>query len=123
MTGADGVTRLAEEYFVEPGRSNAELLEIVKALSVQGTGGAVELRSAIVEAYGRLLAHHPELAGNVANDLSDWKVVRFVPRLREILNAGVGLDEASRFAIAMYLSSADQGGSSKAVFTRSGGLR
>ncbi|MCF6119805.1 hypothetical protein L2449_23500 [Mesorhizobium muleiense] len=123
MTGADGVTQLAEEYFVEPGRSNAELLEIVKALSVQGTGGAVELRSAIIEAYGRLLAHHPELAGNVANDLSDWKVVRFVPRLREILNAGVGLDDASHFAIAMYLSSADQGASSKAVFTRSGGLR
>ncbi|TIM28719.1 MAG: hypothetical protein E5Y63_19210 [Mesorhizobium sp.] len=123
MTGADGVTQLAEEYFVEPGRSNAELLEIVKALSVQGTGGAVELRSAIIEAYGRLLAHHPELAGNVANDLSDWKVVRFVPRLREILNAGVGLDDASHFAIAMYLSSADEGGSSKAVFQRSGGLR
>lgn len=123
MTGADGVTQLAEEYFVEPGRSNAELVEIVKALSVQGTGGAVELRSAIVEAYGRLLAHHPELAGNVANDLSDWKVVRFVPRLREILNAGVGLDEASHFAIAVYLSSVDEGGSSKAVFTRSGGLR
>ncbi|RWO26114.1 hypothetical protein [Mesorhizobium sp.] len=123
MTGADGVTQLAEEYFVEPGRSHAELLEIVRALSVQGTGGAVELRSAIIEAYGRLLAHHPELAGNVANDLSDWKVLRFVPRLREILNAGVGLDDASHFAIAMYVSSADEGGSSKAVFTRSSGPR
>ncbi|MCV3206861.1 hypothetical protein OHD62_09420 [Mesorhizobium sp. YC-39] len=123
MTGAVGVTQLAEEYLVEPGRSSAELIEIVKAMSVQGKEGAAELRSAIVEAYGRLLAHHPELAGNVANDLSDWKVVRFVPRLREILNAGVGLDEASHFAIAMYLSSADEGGSSKAVFTRSGGLR
>ena len=123
MTGADGVTQLTEEYFVEPGRSNAELIEIVKALSVQGTGGAVELRAAIVDAYGRLLVHHPELAGYVANDLSDWKVARFVPRLREILNAGVGLDEASHFAIAVYLSSADEGGSAKAVFTPSGGLR
>jgi hypothetical protein len=123
MTGADGVTQLAEEYFVEPGRSNAELIEIVKALSIQGTGGAVELRAAIVDAYGRLLAHHPKLAGYVANDLFDWKVVRFVPRLREILNAGVGLDEASQFAVAVFLSSADEGGSAKAGFTPVGGLR
>ncbi|RWP34421.1 hypothetical protein [Mesorhizobium sp.] len=123
MTGTDGLKQLAEEYFADPDRSSTELIAIVKALSVQGNGGRAELRSAIVEAYGRLLAHHPELAGNVANDLSDWKVVRFVPRLREILNAGVGLDDASHFAIAMYLSSADEGASSKAVFTRSGGLR
>ncbi len=123
MSGADGVTQLTEEYFVEPGRSNAELIEIVKALSIQGTGGAVELRAAIVDAYGRLLAHHPELAGYVANDLFDWKVVRFMPRLREILNAGLGLDEASHFAVAVYLSSADEGGSAKAGFTPVGGLR
>jgi hypothetical protein len=123
MTGADGVAQLTEEYFIEPGRSSAELIEIVKALSIQGTGGAVELRPAIVDAYGRLLVNHPELAGYVANDLSDWKVVRFVPRLREILNAGVGLDEASHFAVAVYLSSADEGGSAKAGFTPVGGLR
>jgi hypothetical protein len=123
MTGADGLKQLTEEYFVDPDRSSAELIEIVKALSEQGTGGAVELRAAIVDAYGRLLAHHPELAGYVANDLSDWKVARFVPRLREILNANVGLDEASHFAIAVYLSSADEGGSSKAVSSRSGDLR
>jgi hypothetical protein len=123
MTGADGVTQLADEYFVEPGRSNGELLEIVKALSVQGTGGAAELRASIIDAYGGLLAVHPELAGYVANDLFDWKVTRFVPRLREILNVGVGLDEASHFAVAVYLSSADEGGSSEAGLTPSGGLR
>jgi hypothetical protein len=113
MTGTDGVTQLTKEYFVEPGRSNAELIEIVKALSIQGTGGAVELRAAIVDAYGRLLAHHPKLAGYVANDLSDWKVARFVPRLREILNTGVGLDGASKMAVAAYLSSADAGESAR----------
>ncbi|SEI14121.1 hypothetical protein SAMN05216228_102775 [Rhizobium tibeticum] len=123
MTGADGVTQLAEEYFVEPGRSNGELLEIVKALSVQGTGGAAELRGSIVNAYGGLLAVHPELAGYVANDLLAWKVARFVPRLREILNAGGGLDEASHFALAVYLSSADEGGSFQGGLTSSGGLR
>ncbi|WP_132559346.1 hypothetical protein [Rhizobium sullae] len=123
MTGADGVRQLAEEYFAEPGRSNGELLEIVKALSVQGTGGAVELRASIVDAYGGLLAVHPELAGYVANDLSDWKVTRFVPRLREILNAGIGLDDASHFAVAVYLSSADEGGSSEGGLTPSDGLR
>ncbi|TIM09081.1 hypothetical protein [Mesorhizobium sp.] len=108
MTGADGLKQLAEVYFADPDRSSAELIEIVKALSVQGNGGRAELRTAIVEAYGRVLAHHPELAGYVANDLSDWKVARFVPELREILNAGIGLDEASHFAVAAYLSSADQ---------------
>jgi hypothetical protein len=123
MTGADGVAQLTEEYFVEPGQSNAELIEIVKALSVQGTGGALELRAAIVDAYGRLLVNHPELAGYVANDLSDWEVARFAPRLREILNAGVGLDEASHFAIAVYLSTAEGRSAAKAGFTPSGGLR
>ncbi|OWK23265.1 hypothetical protein AJ87_35675 [Rhizobium yanglingense] len=113
MTGADGVSRLAEEYFVKSGRSNAELLEIVKALSVQGTGGAVELRPSIVDAYGRLLAVHPELAGYVANDLFAWKVTRFVPRLREIFNAGVGLDEASHFAVAAYFQAPMKAGASR----------
>ncbi|SCW63100.1 hypothetical protein SAMN02927900_03324 [Rhizobium mongolense subsp. loessense] len=123
MTGADGVTRLAEEYFVKSGRSNSELLEIVKALSVQGTGGAVELRPSIIDAYERLLAVRPELAGHVANDLLAWKVTRFVPRLREILNTGIGLDEASHFAVATYLSSADDGGSFEAGLTPFDDLR
>jgi hypothetical protein len=123
MTGADGLTQLAEDYFVDPDRSSAELIEIVKALSVHGNGGAVELRAAIVDAYGRLLVHHPELAGYVANDLFAWKVTRFVPRLNEILNTGTGLDDASQLAVAAYLSSADGGGSAKAGFTTSGGLR
>ncbi len=123
MTGVDGPMQLAEEYFADPDRTSAELIEIVKAMSVQGKEGAAELRAPIVDSYGDLLVHHPELAGYVANDLSDWKVIRFVPRLREILNAGAGLDEASHFAVAVYLSSADEGGSAKAGFTPVGGLR
>jgi hypothetical protein len=109
MAGADAVNVLASEYFVAPGRSGAELLEIVSALSVQGKDGRVEVRTAIVDAYGFLLEQHPELAGYVAKDLYDWKVTRFVPRLRAILNSSVGLDEASHLAIALYLSSADEG--------------
>lgn len=120
MTGTDGLTQLTEEYLVDSDRNNAELLEIVRALSVQGKGGAIELRAEIIDAYGRLLVHHPELAGYVANDLFNWKVTRFVPRLREIVNAGTGLDEASQLAVAAYLSSAD--GGAKVGFTPSGDL-
>jgi hypothetical protein len=111
MVGADAVNALASEYFAVPGRSSAELLEIVKALSVHGKDERVEVRTAIVDAYGLLLEQHPELAGYVVKDLLDWKVRRFVPRLREILNSSVGLDEASELAVAMYLSSADESSS------------
>jgi hypothetical protein len=111
MVGADAVNVLASEYFAVPGRSSAELLEIVKALSVHGKDERVEVRTAIVDAYGLLLEQHPELAGYVVKDLLDWKVRRFVSRLREILNSSVGLDEASELAVAMYLSSADESSS------------
>ena len=113
MTGADGLKQLTQEYFADPDRTSAELIEIVKAMSVQGRDGAVELQAPIVDAYGDLLDHRPELAGYVANDLSDWKVTRFVPRLREILNAGAGLDGASQMVVASYLSSADAGEGAK----------
>ena len=109
MVGADAVNALASEYFAGSGRSSAELLEIVNALSVQGKDGRIEVRIAIVDAFGLLLEQHPELAGYVAKDLYDWKVMRFAPRLREILNSSVGLDEASQLVVAMYLSKADQG--------------
>jgi hypothetical protein len=115
MTGAEAVKTLASRYFESPGRSNAELLEIVNALSVQGNGGRAELRTAIVDAYGLLLDEHLELAGYVAKDLYDWKVMRFVPRLHEILNGSTSLDEASRLAVAMYLSSAGKGWSDAAA--------
>jgi hypothetical protein len=109
MVGADAVNVLASEYFAGSGRSSAELLEIVNALSVQGKYARIELRTVIIDAYGLLLEQHPELAGYVAKDLYDWKVTRFVPRLREILNSSVGLDEASQLALAVYLSRADEG--------------
>jgi hypothetical protein len=91
------------------GRGDAELVEVLKALSVQGTDGRAELRSAIVDAYGLVLAYHPEKAGYVAKDLLDWKVDRFAPQMRELLNAGVALDEASEFAVNVYLANTDEG--------------
>lgn len=109
MVGPDAVDALMSEYFAGSDRSSAELLEIVNALSVHGKYGPIELRTVIVDAYELLLEQHPELAGHVAKDLYDWKVTRFAPRLREILNSSVGLDEASKVAVAMYLSSTDEG--------------
>jgi hypothetical protein len=122
MVGADAVKYLAEEFF--SGRrphSRDELLEIAKALSAQGSGGRPELRTAIVDAYGYLLTNRPELAGHVANDLFDWKVRRFAPRMREILNADVDLDEASEFAVTVYLAGTD--GQSATRLGPAGGLQ
>jgi hypothetical protein len=107
MVGADAVKYLAEEYLTGFEHSRDELLEIAKALSAQGSGGRPELRAAIVDAYGYLLTNRPELAGYVANDLFDWKVSRFAPRMREILNGAIALDEASELAVTVYLSGAD----------------
>jgi hypothetical protein len=108
MVGPEAVERLARDYFANPDRSSDELQEIVKALSVHGRDGRVELRGAIVEAYGRLLEQHPQLAGYIANDLFDWGVVGFEPRMREILAGVVALDGASQLAVTAYLAAAEE---------------
>jgi hypothetical protein len=117
MKGVGGVRYLANEYLSARPHSDAELLEVLKALSAQGNSGRAELRAAILDAYDRLLTHRPELAGHVANDLFQWRVTRFAARMREIFQAGVDLDEPSRLAIAAYLVAADPTGAQSAAGT------
>jgi hypothetical protein len=104
MVDTDAVRLLSEEYFREGVHSAEELREILKALSTHGNTGSVELRGVIVDAYGELLAHRPELAGLVAGDLRVWKATRFAPRMKAILNGNIVLDEPSELAITTYLS-------------------
>jgi hypothetical protein len=108
MRGVDAVNWLAGEYLSGLPHSDAELIEVLKALSTQGNSGRDDLRPAILDAYDRLLTHRPALAGYVANDLSGWRIARFVPQMNEILKAETGLDEASRLAVAAYLAVAIQ---------------
>jgi hypothetical protein len=115
MKGVGAVRYLADEYLSARPHSDAELVEVVKALSTHGNVGRAELRAAVLDAYGRLLSHRPELAGHVANDLFRWRVTRFAARMREIFQAGVDLDEPSRLAVAAYLVAVDQTDAQSAV--------
>jgi hypothetical protein len=109
MMGADAVKLLAREYFPGPAHSDAELVEILKALSVQGNEGRAELRATVIDAYGLLLDRRPAFAGYVARDLFNWKVTGLGPRMRAILDAGLVVDEASELAVTAYLGILDQG--------------
>ncbi len=66
------VAAIEKLYFEGERRTEAELKEIVKALSVHGTNGHVDLRGEIVAAYATLIAHHPAMTPMVANDLIAW---------------------------------------------------
>ena len=54
------------------GRSVAELRAVITALSVQGRAGHVHLRDRITDSYRIVLQVHPEVAGPIAADLTQW---------------------------------------------------
>ena len=103
IDGADGVAWLERKYLAPGAADPALAAEIVKAFSVHGSLGPGALRRRIVEAYGLALAHHPELAGPVAQDLAiwrDWGLSETLSRLRE---AGVVAEGAPAYAVDYYL--------------------
>ena len=103
---ADAVGWLERTYLGAADRDPDAVLEIVKALSVQGTKGHPPLRARIAAAYMTLLDTHPALAGWVARDLAAWGDWRHVQRLRRLQEGPTELDGASDFSIAQYLAQA-----------------
>jgi hypothetical protein len=109
MDGEAAVRLLAGEYFTGAVHGDAELVEVVKALSVHGNEGRAELRAAVIDAYGALLDVRPALAGYVADDLFNWNATHLGPRMRAILDAGFVVDEASKLAVMAYVGNLDRG--------------
>ena len=103
IDGADGVGWLERKY-LGPGAADPALAaEIVKALSVHGSLGPGALRQRIVEAYGLVLAHHPELAGPLARDLAVWRDWSLAETLSRMRDAGLVADGAAAYSVDYYL--------------------
>ena len=91
IDGIEAVEFIETRYFRNPGRSAKELSEISKALSVQGTSGPPALRDRIVVSYGALIALHPGMIPQIAEDLIAWDRAEYAA-------------EVGRFAAANPLS-------------------
>ena len=59
-----------------------------------------------MRSYGTLLKNYPELAGNVARDLSIWQVNVHTDQLSAIREDKALLDSSSTYLIDYYLSMA-----------------
>jgi len=106
VDGEVAVDWLETAYFARPDRHADDVLEIVKALSVQGATAGPGLRRRIAESYGVLIQTHPSLAGWAARDLGAWQDWRFVESLEQLRARTPAMDSATAYAIDYYLGRA-----------------
>ncbi|MDX1560351.1 MAG: hypothetical protein R3193_15695 [Marinobacter sp.] len=97
----EAIAWLETAYLGDSDREPETVLEILKALSVQGAG-ASGLRGRILESYGVVIREHPSLAGWVARDLVSWNKWRFADALEEVRESNVPMDSASAYMIDYY---------------------
>ena len=108
-----GIHEIEALYFSDKDRTPDELKEVCKGLSVLGSEGGIPYKSEIihrrrriVRSYATLLDNHPVMAGEVARDLTKWKIQALVDPLSNIINDGSMLHLSSIFAVKYYLSKA-----------------
>lgn len=101
-----GVQRLAfitQAFLTDKSRSLPEIEAALLALSVQGTADAVIPRREVVSAYGAFVHAHPQMAGFIVQDLSDWGSFDLANALETIVKSGAIRDPASLYAVMSYL--------------------
>ena len=102
--GPPAVAEIEQSYLRESNRSESEIRAIVMALSVHGRNGHRHLRDQIVESYGIVLQSHPMLADLIANDLTEWKSLKYHDQLMAIVeNRDLKLDSQNMESIQNYL--------------------
>jgi hypothetical protein len=113
IDGERAVDWLEAMYLGTPDREPDAVLQVVKALSVQGAGERSGLRARIAESYGVLIEAHPSLAGWVAHDLTAWNDWRFAEALVDLRASQAELDSATAYAIDFYIARATSGASDR----------
>ncbi len=109
IDGAAAIDWLEATYLAVPERDPEIVLEIVKALSVQGARPRSGLRPRIAEGYSQLIQAHPSLAGEVARDLTAWRDWRLVDALTQMRRDRSEMDAATAYAIDVYIGGAPSG--------------
>ena len=106
IDGETGIDWLEQHYLMKPNRPNDQVLDVLKALSVQGAKVDSTLRLRIAKSYNALIESHPALAGWVARDLTAWSDWRFADVLRKLRKQSVAIDASTAYAIDYYLKRA-----------------
>lgn len=103
VDGSTGIDMLEREFLAQGTVDRERVIEVMKALSVQGSLDQSPHRARIVEAYDVALQGHPELAGRIARDLAAWQDWSLMDALSHLRADGPELDNASLFALDYYL--------------------
>jgi hypothetical protein len=103
VQGVDAVTYIHHCYFSNPDRKRDELIEVVKATSLHGTEGRIDLRDQIVNSYGTLLDVHPSMLEYIVKDLINWDRTELTQRISSIEAKGITLDPATQKTVRKYL--------------------
>ncbi len=102
IDGRAAIEWLEHNYFKAPGRSQAELLEIMKGLSASGEGRP-DLREPIATSYALALETYPELVGWISKDLYNWKKWDFKRSVASALEKKPAIDEGSVTLANLYM--------------------
>jgi disulfide oxidoreductase YuzD len=108
IDGEKAIDWLETVYLGAPDRDPDVVLEIVKALSVQGARKRSGLRRRIAESYGLLIQTHPSLAGWAARDLATWRDWRFAREIAAVRESRLMMDGATAYAIDYYIGEQDR---------------
>jgi hypothetical protein len=107
IDGSAAIKWLEYNYFKAPGRSQEELLEIMKGLSASGAGRP-DLREPIAASYALALETYPELVGWISKDLYNWKNWGFKHSVASALEKKPAIDEGSITLANLYVMRATQ---------------
>jgi hypothetical protein len=112
--GREAVVELERKFLGSDSTlSRQQLVEIVRALSVQSASNRLELRMALDNAVTRLVERYPEAAPMIAQAFgaaSDWSQVNLV---RELIAKDIFTTQSDLMAAAAYLSRAQERDSSR----------
>ncbi len=103
---AAAITKIDKWYFHNENRTQEELLEVFRALSVHGNEGHRHLRDRIVQSFGVLLDNHPTMAPHIAKTLMGWQRWDLAEPMAGILASQGNTDPLGMYLIRSYVDMA-----------------
>lgn len=103
VDGQRALSFIEEKYLASHDCSSEAMTEILKALSLHGSEGRVDLRDHIVSSYETLLEIHPDRSAHVAADLLAWRRTECSAELSAILDRNADLGDAERRIVRQYV--------------------
>lgn len=106
--GENAVKEIEATWLDDANRPETEVRAVLKALSVHGRNGHVQLQDRIVSSYRVALKVHPTVAGPVASDLLQWKRWKFRRQLAHVIKPEIKLPATDVKLVQQYLVEAEK---------------